>query len=72
MSDDVTGPDGTIEMSETQRRMRAHLNELVEELNRVSAETTDENRFRLDKLEKDLLQLMKTIDNEREDTLSKT
>ena len=48
------------------------MNELVEELNRVSAETTDENRFRLDKLEKDLLQLMKTIDNEREDTLSKT
>ena len=33
LSDDVAGPDGTIEMSETQRRMRAHLHELVEELN---------------------------------------
>jgi len=38
------------------------LRELVLNLQRISSETTDENKRRLDKLEKGLVELMKFID----------
>lgn len=41
-------------------------------LQRISAETSDENKKRLDKLEKGLIDLMKFIDQEKQDTIGKT
>ena len=60
--------EGTFDLAGTQRRLRAYLHELIETLNRVSSETTDENRARVDKLERDITSLLKTIEEERRQT----
>lgn len=65
-------PTDTFDLSRTQRELQAHLREIVENISRLTQESNEENKRRLDKLEKDLINLVKVIDQEREDTLTKT
>lgn len=65
-------PADTFDLSSTQRELQAHLRELIANLQRISAETSEENKKRLDKLEKGLIDLMKIIEQEKQDTINKT
>ena len=62
----------TFDISATQKELQLYLRELVENLQRVSSETSEENKKNMDRLEKELIQLMNVIDLEREDTLTKS
>ena len=75
---DQLGVDGmgrdraTFDITTVTRELQIHLQELLEQLRKITSETSDENKRRIEKLEKDLINLMKMIDQEREDTVDKT
>lgn len=62
----------TFDISLTQQELKENLEMLISKLRKSSKEVNSENRASLDKLEKDLLSLMRVIETEREDTISKT
>lgn len=62
----------TFDISLTQRELKENLEMLIAKLRKSSKEVNSENRASLDKLEKDLLNLMRVIETEREDTIAKT
>ena len=72
IGDDANDLPGTFDLAGTQRRLRAYLHELLEALSKVSAETTGENKSRLEKLERDILNLQKTIQEEKDQTVDKS